>query len=125
MTVVLRDDGPSVLLVAPALLDLGDALLRDLPLYPAQDRRLVRLALLHVAPAHERQLGELLLAEPVHRLYRSSALTTLASSILEDDDVFACGNYWVRPMTSGDPQGHYPLHQGASQPRPITRAHGG
>ena len=71
------------------------------------------------------QLGELLLAEPVHRLYRSSALTTLASSILEDDDVFACGNYWVRPMTSGDPQGHYPLHQGASQPRAITRAHGG
>ena len=73
-------------------------------------------------PSH---LGELLLEEPVHRLYRSSALTTLASSILEDDDVFACGNYWVRPMTSGDPQGHYPLHQGASQPRPITRAHGG
>ena len=49
------------------------------------------------------QLGELLLAEPVHRLYRSSALTTLASSILEDDDVFAChtrGTHGAAPGTN-------------------------
>ena len=54
-------------------------------------------------------MGELLLAEPVHTLYRNAKLTRLASALLNDDDVYSCGNYWFRPMTCDDTQGHYPL----------------
>lgn len=55
--------------------------------------------------------GELLLAEPVHALYRKAELTKLASTLLHAGDVYSCGNYWFRPMTCDDSQGHYPLHQ--------------
>lgn len=56
-------------------------------------------------------MGQLLLAEPVHALYRTPELSRLASMLLGTGDVHSCGNYWFRPMTSDDSQGHYPLHQ--------------
>jgi hypothetical protein len=49
---------------------------------------------------------ELLLAEPVHTLYRSPAITKLAGAMLDAGDVYSCGNFWFRPMTCGDSQGH-------------------
>ena len=55
--------------------------------------------------------GEVLLDERIHELYCAGELTTLASAILESEEVFGCGNFWIRPMTSSDAMGKYPLHQ--------------
>ena len=49
---------------------------------------------------------ELLLAEPVHTLYRNPAITKLAGAMLDAGDIYSCGNFWFRPMTCGDSQGH-------------------
>ena len=56
--------------------------------------------------------GRGLLGEAIHRLYTSPPLARAAAALLgEQEEVWGCGPYWVRPMTSENELGHYPYHQ--------------